>query len=138
MATGLSVRRANSQWLTRVKRQRRTRRRQELKLNSDKTRKNLDISRAADGTDTQSRGRLSSGNEATGHPANSVVVHEQDVPAGALPNAAAPAADVLPKDEPGSERGTRGSGNPPLSGAGKLADDRPGRDAPKAHVPHKP
>ncbi len=31
----------------------------------------------------------------------------------------------------GHEAGTRGSGMPVTSGAGQLADDRPGRDAPK-------
>lgn len=102
-----------------------------------------------------------SGTVATGHPANNVITpHSADPgtgggassPArtggahGAGPDAdRAPGGDLrgtniarrdgVPDDghapPRGHEAGTRGSGMPVTSGAGQLADDRPGRDAPK-------
>lgn len=88
-----------------------------------------------------------SGNAATGHPANSVISSTT------ANNAATPhgntagmrGGDSMQRAEAppvvggnagyGHEAGTRGSGTPVESGAGKLADDRPGRDAPKGKGP---
>lgn len=60
-------------------------------------------------------------------------------PGGALRGTNEARRDGVPGDDKathdasgrGHEAGTRGSGNPVQSGAGQLADDRPGRDAPK-------
>lgn len=91
-----------------------------------------------------------SGNAATGHPANNVISSTSTTSTN---NAAAPhgntagtrggdsmqRADVAPAVSGntgyGHEAGTRGSGTPVESGAGKLADDRPGRDVPKGGGP---
>ena len=77
----------------------------------------------------QGGGKLGGGNENSGHPANNVIApaHRRDVN---------PAPAATPAPAPGvatgvGERGTKGSGMPVQSGAGELADDRPGRNAPK-------
>ena len=92
------------------------------------------------------------GNVANGHPANNVITPQR----GGMPSTETGRATVdrgacdftsqrhgqsaeseqsarTPAPEGGSkgERGTRGSGMPADSGAGQLADDRPGRDTPK-------
>ncbi len=94
-----------------------------------------------------------SGNAATGHPANNVITPHgaQRDGTGNAGNAgdaaAAPGGELrgsndgqrggVPQEDGqgqaagGHEAGTRGSGTPVESGAGKLADDRPGRDARK-------
>lgn len=95
-----------------------------------------------------------SGTVATGHPANNVILPHGAVSGNNAENGAHGAgtgAEQAPGGEPrgtnivqrdgipddghaarrGHEAGTRGSGRPVTSGAGQLADDRPGRDAPK-------
>jgi hypothetical protein len=98
-------------------------------LNSAKTRRNLDIDHASDDADKQSRGRLGSGNEATGHPANNVIIRRR-APQGPAEGVHGDAGADNEQAAP-AERGTKGSGNRPLSEAGRLADDRPGRNAAK-------
>jgi len=77
----------------------------------------------------QGGGKLGGGNENSGHPANNVIAprHRHD----ANPEPAAPATGAPSAASGAGERGTRGSGMPVQSGAGELADDRPGRNAPK-------
>lgn len=91
-----------------------------------------------------------SGTVASGHPANNVMTpHSADPetgggassPArtGGAHGAGADAGQAVHRDEVpddghaqrGHEAGTRGSGMPVTSGAGQLADDRPGRNTPK-------
>lgn len=92
-----------------------------------------------------------SGTVATGDRANNVITPHSADPgtaqargaqadarqapgAGARGSNAAQRPAVAADDHPpqrGHEAGTRGSGMPVTSGAGQLADDRPGRDAPK-------
>ena len=80
----------------------------------------------------QGGGKLGSGNENSGHPANNVIATNtgKDVnpaqPAGG--SAAKPAAPAGAN----GDRGSKGSGMPALTGAGQLADDRPGRNDPKS------
>jgi hypothetical protein len=92
------------------------------------------------------------GNVASGHPANNVITPQRQGIASteARPTVDRGACDFTsqrhgesaqseqaarhgaPEDGGTSgERGTRGSGMPVDSGAGQLADDRPGRDTPK-------
>src|ERR1043165_6100625 len=97
-----------------------------------------------------SRGRVpgvnESGTVATGHPANNVITphggrHDATDDAGIAPGGKLRGTNYMqrdgvpPEDDAkglrGHEAGTRGSGTPVESGAGQLADDRPGRDAPK-------
>jgi hypothetical protein len=88
-----------------------------------------------------------SGNAATGHPANSVVTphgtqRDSTGDAAIAPGGKLRGTNYMQRDDVpqggghgnavcGHEAGTRGSGTPVESGAGQLADDRPGRDAPK-------
>ncbi|MTW01568.1 hypothetical protein [Pseudoduganella ginsengisoli] len=93
-----------------------------------------------------------SGTVATGDPANNVMTpHSADpatdggehgagadagqAPGGLLRGTNTVHRNGVPGDASASKRGheagTRGSGMPVTSGAGQLADDRPGRDAPK-------
>lgn len=93
------------------------------------------------------------GNVANGHPANNVITPQR----GGMPSTETGRGTVdrgagdfssqrhgrsaqseqsartgAPESGPtAGERGTRGSGMPADSGAGQLADDRPGRDTPK-------
>jgi len=86
-----------------------------------------------------------SGNAATGHPANSVISSTSTTAAPHGNTAGTRGGDSMQRAEVapvaggnagyGHEAGTRGSGTPVESGAGKLADDRPGRDAPKGGGP---
>lgn len=69
----------------------------------------------------QGGGKLGGGNVNSGHPANNVIT-----PGSPTPPAAAPV------------KGAKGSGMPTLSGAGQLADDRPGRNDPKNDHPPAP
>lgn len=96
-----------------------------------------------------SRGRVpgvnESGTVATGHPANNVITPHREEPdatddAGIAPGGKLRGTNYMqregvPPDDGkglhGHEAGTRGSGMPVESGAGQLADDRPGRDTPK-------
>lgn len=92
--------------------------------------------------------QLDSGNVAKGHPANNVITPQSqrnldsvdrqadaatgvDAGSGGGTEPVARRATRAGQATHGGEAGTRGSGNEPISGAGKLADDRPGRDAPK-------
>jgi hypothetical protein len=81
----------------------------------------------------QGGGKLGGGNENSGHPANNVIApqHRRDVNPDAdatVPDGAAASATVPAQ---AGEKGTKSSGMPTLSGAGQLADDRPGRNQPK-------
>ncbi|MES2742613.1 MAG: hypothetical protein V4754_16940 [Pseudomonadota bacterium] len=88
----------------------------------------------------QGGGKSGSGNQGSGNPANdpaarreagkteSVRARDQDQVAHVHP---AGAADSGSGAHLGHEQGSKGSGNPPRSEAGKRADDRPGHDAPK-------
>ena len=93
------------------------------------------------------------GNIANGHPANNVITPQREgMPSteqgrttvdrgagdfssqrhGETERAEQSARRPAPESGPTKgERGTRGSGMPVDSGAGQLADDRPGRDTPK-------
>lgn len=82
----------------------------------------------------QPGGKLNTSSPAsTGNPANDVInpdwqsAQDNSNPPHAGDHAAAPRTDAV-----GDVKGTKGSGTPTLSGAGKLADDRPGRDEPKS------
>lgn len=85
----------------------------------------------------QGGGKLGSGNDNSGHPANDVLAprerHDANPEPAQADNAAAAAAATAAANRAAGqgERGTRGSGTQVLSGAGQLADDRPGRNAPK-------
>ncbi len=74
----------------------------------------------------QGGGKLGSGNVNSGHPANDVITR-------------ADSAKTRADTARGTERvgaNVKGSGMPTRSGAGKLADDRPGRNEPKSgHAP---
>ena len=79
----------------------------------------------------QGGGKLGSGNVNSGHPANDVI-HPHDQNDAKKNEASTGKSKDKDKDkaDPGV-KGTKGSGTPTLSGAGQLADDRPGRNDPK-------
>lgn len=113
-------------------------------MNSDKDLKDADPRNAQ---------QSAPGNVANGHPANNVITPQRqgmpsteagrvtvDRGAGDFSSqrhgqsaAAEQSARTAASEHGGTrgERGTRGSGMPVDSGAGQLADDRPGRDTPK-------
>ncbi|MES2257661.1 MAG: hypothetical protein V4724_04040 [Pseudomonadota bacterium] len=77
------------------------------------------------------------GNVALGHPANNVITHDDpahgETPQSEAADTAGSATHTIHNRgaETKGEAGTKGSGMPVLSGAGQLADDRPGRNDPK-------
>ena len=102
--------------------------------------------------DPRNSQQSAAGNVAKGHPANNVITPQRDdVPStetgrttvdrgacdftsqrhGQSAESEQSARTAAPEGGSSGERGTRGSGMPIDSGAGQLADDRPGRDAPK-------
>ncbi|KQV90386.1 hypothetical protein ASD15_24130 [Massilia sp. Root351] len=103
--------------------------------------------------DPRNSQQAAAGNVANGHPANNVITPQRDgMPStepgrttvdrgagdfssqrhGQSVQSEQSARTGAPQGGPTSgERGTRGSGMPVDSGAGQLADDRPGRDTPK-------
>jgi hypothetical protein len=98
--------------------------------NSDMSKTDKDRA-AGDPYANQGGGKLGSGNENSGHPANNVIVpsaeHAREETARARGS-----ARVATGVDSGNEAGTKGSGMPIVSGAGQLLDDRPGRDDPKS------
>ncbi len=89
----------------------------------------------------QGGGKSGSGNQGSGNPANDPAVRRE---AGETESVAArqPERAVHAERADGGnrqhEQGSKGSGNPPHSEAGKRADDRPGHDAPKGAAPSDP
>ena len=75
----------------------------------------------------QGGGKLGSGNENSGYPANDVLIAQDQ---SGTSKAASATEENKDKGDP-DEKNTKGSGMPTRSGAGKLADDRPGRNDPK-------
>lgn len=83
----------------------------------------------------QGGGKLGSGTQNSGHPANNAIQSEQRHDANPDATSAPQPGDLAPAPSSGlgsgHEAGTKGSGNPVLSGAGRLLDDRPGRNEAK-------
>lgn len=83
----------------------------------------------------QGGGKLGSGTQNSGHPANNVLQAEERHDANPDATSTAQAGDLAPAASvglgAGNEAGTKGSGNPVLSGAGRLLDDRPRRNEAK-------
>jgi len=92
-------------------------------IDTDKTRQP-----GADQSDfaNQSGGKLGAGNENSGHPANNVIAPDRRSDVNPDGKSTAPSASI--SHAHAGERGTKGSGMPTQSGAGELADDRPGRN----------
>jgi len=69
----------------------------------------------------------------TGHPANDIInPNWQSAQNDPNPPHAGDHGTSRQAGAVGEVRGTKGSGTPTLSGAGQLADDRPGRNEPKS------
>lgn len=84
--------------------------------------------------ETSRDGRKLTSNRANiGHPANDIInPHWQSAQNDTDPPHAGDHAPAAPTDAVGAVKGRKGSGTPTLSGAGQLADDRPGRNEPKS------
>jgi len=85
-------------------------------------------------TETEQDGRKMTRDMANlGHPANDVInPHWQSAQNESNPPHAGDHEQSKDTREVGEVKGSKGSGTPTQSGAGQLADDRPGRDEPKS------
>jgi len=83
---------------------------------------------SADPFANQGAGKLGSGNENSGHPANDVIIARDRKDADKAPSRSGENINKTDCDTGRSVKGSKGSGMPTLSGAGQLADDRPGHN----------
>ena len=91
-------------------------------MNSDKP-----ADQARDPYANQGGGKLGSGNVNSGHPANDVIIPQDQSDTNKAESRTGKNKDNADQ----SVKGTKGSGMPTRSGAGQLADDRPRRNDPK-------